>query len=181
MIAPLDFLLLLIAAFAAGCVNAIAGGGSIFTFPVLLAVGVPPVSANITNTVALCPGYVGGVVGQWRDLAGQGRRLAILLPVAALGGVIGAWLLTRTSDRTFMALVPALVPSRQVPPAQRDLLPQVVTSLPQQAHNPHSLPRRLPRSRSCVCPVLPCTSQYNLASYSSPAMTWARIRPTVAW
>lgn len=109
MIAPLDFLLLLIAAFGAGCVNAIAGGGSIFTFPVLLAVGVPPVSANITNTVALCPGYVGGVVGQWRDLAGQGRRLAILLPVAALGGVIGAWLLTRTSDRTFMALVPALV------------------------------------------------------------------------
>ena len=72
MIAPLDFLLLLIAAFAAGCVNAIAGGGSIFTFPVLLAVGVPPVSANITNTVALCPGYVGGVIGQWRDLAGQG-------------------------------------------------------------------------------------------------------------
>lgn len=109
MIAPLDFLLLFLAAFAAGCVNALAGGGSIFTFPVLLAVGVPPVSANITNTVALCPGYVGGVLAQWRDLAGQGKRAALLLPVAALGGLIGAWLLTKTSDRAFMALVPALV------------------------------------------------------------------------
>ncbi len=109
MISPLDVLLLFLAAFGAGAVNALAGGGSIFTFPVLLAVGVPPVSANITNTVALCPGYVGGVIGQWRDLDGQGRRLATLLPVAAAGGLVGAWLLTRTSDRAFMAIVPALV------------------------------------------------------------------------
>lgn len=109
MISPLDFLLLFLAAFAAGGVNALAGGGSIFTFPVLLAVGIPPVAANITNTVALCPGYVGGVLAQWRDLSGQGRRMAMLLPVAAVGGVIGAWLLTKTSDRAFMALVPALV------------------------------------------------------------------------
>jgi uncharacterized membrane protein YfcA len=97
------------AALAAGGFNALAGGGSIFTFPVLLAAGVPPVTANVTNTVALCPGYVGGVFAQRHDLAGQARRMALLLPVAAFGGIGGALLLTLTSDRTFMALVPVLV------------------------------------------------------------------------
>lgn len=109
MISTLEFLLLFVAAFGAGAINALAGGGSIFTFPVLLAAGIPPVAANITNTVALLPGYVGGVFAQRRDLAGQGRRLLLLLPVTAVGGLLGAWLLTQTSDRTFLALVPALV------------------------------------------------------------------------
>ena len=93
----------------AGAINALAGGGSILTFPALLAVGLPPVTANVTNTVALCPGYVGGVIGQWRDLAGQGRRAAVLLPVAAAGGIGGGLLLLGTSDETFEGIVPALV------------------------------------------------------------------------
>ena len=109
MIAQLDLVLLFLAAIAAGLFNALAGGGSIFTFPVLVAVGVPPVTANVTNTVALCPGYFGGVIAQRKDLANQeGRRLA-LLPVAATGGIAGAWLLTRTSDEAFRDLVPFLV------------------------------------------------------------------------
>jgi uncharacterized membrane protein YfcA len=94
---------------AAGCCNALAGGGSIFTFPALVAVGLPPVIANVTNTVALCPGYVGGVLAQRRDLAGQGRRMLALLPVAAAGGIAGGLLLMRTSDAAFRALVPVLV------------------------------------------------------------------------
>lgn len=109
MISTLDFLILAAAAFAAGGFNALAGGGSIFTFPVLIAVGLPPIAANVTNTIALCPGYVGGVLAQRRDLAGQGRRMALLLPAAAIGGVIGAWLLTQTDENTFEALIPALV------------------------------------------------------------------------
>lgn len=109
MISAVDFLILAAAAFAAGGFNALAGGGSIFTFPVLIAVGLPPIAANVTNTVALCPGYFGGVIAQRRDLAGQGRRLALLLPVAAAGGVVGAWLLTRTDERLFASLIPALV------------------------------------------------------------------------
>lgn len=109
MISALDFLMLFAAAIAAGLFNALAGGGSIFTFPVLVAIGIPPILANITNTVALCPGYVGGVLAQRRDLAGQGRRMLLLLPVAAAGGIAGALLLTRTSDATFRALVPLLV------------------------------------------------------------------------
>ena len=109
MISALDLILLFFAAIGAGFFNALAGGGSIFTFPVLVAVGVPPVTANVTNTVALCPGYFGGVIAQRKDLANQEGRLLVLLPVAALGGIAGAWLLTRTSDEAFRELVPFLV------------------------------------------------------------------------
>jgi uncharacterized membrane protein YfcA len=109
VISALDLLFLFLAAIGAGFFNARAGGGSIFTFPVLIAVGVPPVTANVTNTVALCPGYFGGVVAQRTDLANQGKRMLALLPVAALGGIVGAWLLTRTSDAIFRSLIPFLV------------------------------------------------------------------------
>jgi uncharacterized membrane protein YfcA len=109
VISALDLLLLFVSAIGAGFVNALAGGGSIFTFPVLIAVGVPPVTANITNTIALCPGYFGGVIAQRNDLTNQDGRLLALLPVAALGGIAGAWLLTQTSDETFRDLVPFLV------------------------------------------------------------------------
>jgi hypothetical protein len=109
MISALDYVILFAAALAAGLFNALAGGGSIFTFPALVAIGLPPIVANVTNTIALCPGYVGGVLAQRRDLAGQGRRMLLLLPVAAVGGIAGALLLTRTSDATFRALVPMLV------------------------------------------------------------------------
>jgi uncharacterized membrane protein YfcA len=67
------------------------------------------VTANVTNTIALCPGYVGGVLAQKKDLANQGGRMVALLPVAALGGIVGAWLLTRTSDAAFRGLIPFLV------------------------------------------------------------------------
>jgi uncharacterized membrane protein YfcA len=109
VISLLDLFLLFLAAIGAGFVNALAGGGSIFTFPVLVAVGVPPVTANVTNTIALCPGYVGGVLAQRKDLANQEGRLLALLPVAAIGGIVGAWLLTRTSDAAFRGLIPFLV------------------------------------------------------------------------
>ena len=74
-----------LAAVAGGLVNALAGGGTLITFPMLTALGVPPVAANITNTVALCPGYLGATFAQTRDLRGQGTRLLVLLPIAALG------------------------------------------------------------------------------------------------
>jgi len=105
----LILLLLLAAGAAAGLLNALAGGGSIFTFPVLILAGIPPIAANITNTVALCPGYVGGVLAQRRDLEGQGRRMLLLLPLAAAGGVAGALLLARSSDALFEGLVPVLL------------------------------------------------------------------------
>jgi len=97
------------AAFAAGLVNAVAGGGTLISFPTLVALGVPPVSANITNTVALCPGYFGGTVAQRHDLAEEKRRLVPLGLAAALGGLAGSVLLVITSEALFREVVPYLI------------------------------------------------------------------------
>jgi uncharacterized membrane protein YfcA len=105
----MDFVGVACAAFAAGMVNALAGGGTLITFPVLTAIGLPAVMANVTNAVALCPGYFGGAWAQRRDLAGQSRRLWILLPLGAVGGMLGAWLLLISGERLFRALVPWLI------------------------------------------------------------------------
>ena len=87
----------------AGAINALAGGGSILTFPALIAAGLPPLTANVTNTVALFPGYVGGVIGQARDLKGQSRRLLLLMPAALLGGLLGGSLILASSERLFQS------------------------------------------------------------------------------
>jgi hypothetical protein len=104
-----DFVLVGLAAVAGGAVNALAGGGTLITFPMLLEVGIPAVAANVTNTVALCPGYLGGTLAQWRDLEGQERRLWLLLPAGALGGIAGGILLLNTGEQMFRALVPYLI------------------------------------------------------------------------
>lgn len=101
--------LLTLGAMAGGVVNAIAGGGTLITFPLLTAVGFPSVVANITNTVALCPGYFAGTFAQARDLRGQRRRLGLVLPIGILGGVAGGMLLLGTGERLFRGLVPYLI------------------------------------------------------------------------
>jgi len=98
-----------LAALIAGIVNALAGGGTLISFPMLLALGVPPISANVTNTVALVPGYLGGTLAQRSDLDRQGRRLRVLMPAAALGGLAGAALLLLTPESVFAVLVPILI------------------------------------------------------------------------
>jgi hypothetical protein len=97
------------AALAAGLVNALAGGGSLLSFPALTAAGLPALVANLTNTVALTPGYLGATVGQRQQLRGQASRLTTLLPAAGLGGLVGALLLLHTSERLFYSLVPWLL------------------------------------------------------------------------
>ncbi len=109
MITGFDFLLVGLAAVAAGAVNALAGGGTLITFPTLVALGVPTVAANVTNTVALCPGYLGGTLAQARDLRGQRRRLGFALPAAVVGGIGGGILLLATGERVFRSLVPFLI------------------------------------------------------------------------
>jgi hypothetical protein len=101
--------LLLAAGLAAGTVNAVAGGGSLVTFPTLLATGLPPVAANVTNSIAVSPGYLGAVAGSRLDLAGQGHRVRHLLPTAAAGSAIGSALLLVTPERAFELVVPFLV------------------------------------------------------------------------
>src|SRR5512143_770733 len=88
-----DYVLVGLAAVAAGAVNAIAGGGTLITFPTLVALGVSSVMANVTNTVALSPGYFGGTLAQKNDLRGQKARLWIVIPAGIVGGVLGGFLL----------------------------------------------------------------------------------------
>jgi len=97
------------AALVAGAVNAVAGGGSLVSFPALLAVGYPALDANVTNTVALCPGYFGGTLGYRRELAGQGARVRALGAISAGGAVLGAFLLVVSSAELFELIVPFLI------------------------------------------------------------------------
>jgi hypothetical protein len=97
------------AGLVAGAVNALAGGGTLITFPALLATGQSALSANITSTVALVWGWAGGSVAYKRELAGQGARVARLSIPAVAGGIAGALLLLNTSADSFRIVVPYLV------------------------------------------------------------------------
>lgn len=104
-----DFIIAFFAALAAGFVNALAGGGTLLTFPVLIALGIPPVAANVTNTIALCPGYFGGTYSQRKDFMTQKHRLWQILPVAIAGGIAGGVLLLFTPENSFRILIPYLI------------------------------------------------------------------------
>ena len=106
---PSQLALIALAGFGTGAVNALAGGGSLISFPVLLAMGVPPLAANVTNTIGLCPGYLGATHAQRRDLRGQVARLLVLLPVAVACSVGGALLLLHTGEHAFGRAVPWLI------------------------------------------------------------------------
>ena len=93
----------------AGTVNAVAGGGSLISFPALLAAGYPAVTANVTNTVALFPGYAGSVAGGRPELEGQRPTVRVLAATGVLGGVGGAVLLLTTPGDVFEAVVPYLI------------------------------------------------------------------------
>jgi uncharacterized membrane protein YfcA len=105
----IGYVLAALAAIAAGLINALAGGGTLITFPVLMAVGLPAVSANVTNTVALCPGYLGGTLAQSKDLKDQKKRLWVVLPAGILGGLVGGILILQTGEELFTQLVPFLI------------------------------------------------------------------------
>ena len=109
MLSVIELLLAAIAAVAAGAVNALAGGGTLITFPMLTFLGIPAVTANVTNTVALCPGYFGGTLAQWNDLRGQKNRLWLIIPAGVVGGVLGGFLLLQTGEKLFRELVPYLI------------------------------------------------------------------------
>jgi uncharacterized membrane protein YfcA len=105
----LDYVLAGGAGFVAGGVNALAGGGTLLSFPILIAIGLPPVSANVTNTVALSPGYLGGVLSQRAALADQHHRIRASGLAAGAGGLVGSILLLLTGDEAFRNLIPVLL------------------------------------------------------------------------
>lgn len=99
----------LLAGMAAGTINTVVGSGTLITFPTLLAFGVPPVTANVSNTIGLVPGVVSGTVGYRRELRGQRARAVRLGSASVAGGVVGAVLLLVLPQGAFAAIVPALI------------------------------------------------------------------------
>jgi uncharacterized protein len=98
------------AAFAAGAINAVAGGGTFLTFPALLVAGIPPIAANATSTAAVCPGALASAVAYRRDVSDLGRSFLLALVVISLvGGLAGAMLLLWTPETTFARLIPWLL------------------------------------------------------------------------
>jgi uncharacterized membrane protein YfcA len=101
--------LIFAAGVAAGGINAVVGSGSLITFPILVALGYPPVLANVSNNIGLVPGGVSGVYGYRRELAGQGRRIARLVPASVAGGIAGAVLLLVLPGSVFKRVVVVLI------------------------------------------------------------------------
>jgi uncharacterized protein len=108
-VTAVEAVLLLSVGLVSGAVNAVAGGGSLLSFPALVALGLPPLPANVTNSVALWPGYVGTCAAYRSELAQQRRRLLQLLPAAVVGAVGGCLLLLLTDEDAFEQVVPWLV------------------------------------------------------------------------
>jgi len=106
---PLDALLVFAAGVAAGAINTLVGSGSLITFPMLLAVGYPPLTANVSNNLGLVPGSIAGAYGFRRELAGQRARVRRFAPASVLGGLTGAVLLLALPASAFEAIVPVFV------------------------------------------------------------------------
>jgi uncharacterized membrane protein YfcA len=104
-----EILSLLAGAFLAGVMNAIAGGGTIITFPLLIAFGIPAIQANATSSFALIAGIGGSLYGYRSHMHAVRPWMKIFAPVSIAGGLLGAWLLTVTSEKFFSQLVPFLI------------------------------------------------------------------------
>jgi uncharacterized membrane protein YfcA len=104
-----DMILIALAGVGAGAINAVVGSGTLITFPTLVALGYPPVTATMSNAVGLVAGGISGTWGYRRELRGQWHRLRWQIPGSLLGAVLGAWLLLHLPERVFVAVVPILL------------------------------------------------------------------------
>src|SRR5215471_6663839 len=101
--------ILFAAALAAGIANSLASGGSFISFPALLLTGAPPIEANATNTIALLPGTIASAGAYWQQIRPHRRLMLRLIPMGAIGGLIGGLVLLRTPQQTFLKMVPWLL------------------------------------------------------------------------
>jgi uncharacterized membrane protein YfcA len=144
-VSPLEFALLVVAGVAAGLTGSIAGLASLISYPALLATGIPPVTANITNTVALVLNSVGSVSASRPELTGQRRRIPRLAVAALLGGAAGAALLLLTPSDAFERIVPWLIAAASAAIlVQRPAAELAVEGVREQAEHPHPDPWWLP-------------------------------------
>jgi hypothetical protein len=108
-VSPWEVVAVLLAGTAAGTINTVVGSGTLITFPTLLAFGIPPVTANVSNTIGLAPGSLSGAIGYRAELQGQRARLVRLGTASLVGGVVGALLLLVLPSGAFDAIVPVLI------------------------------------------------------------------------
>ncbi|MCX4662140.1 sulfite exporter TauE/SafE family protein [Streptomyces uncialis] len=155
-----EIVLVLAAGLAAGTLNTVVGSGSLLTFPVLVALGHPPVVANVSNTIGLAPGSLSAVYGCRRELAAQRHRLLPLGAAAVLGGLTGALLLLALPADTFGAVVPALVLLAALLMALQPRLTRLVAArrarhaqAPAPAPAPGTLSTRPPRTTGSALPA----------------------------
>jgi uncharacterized membrane protein YfcA len=104
-----DMILIALAGVGAGAINAVVGSGTLITFPTLVALGYPPVTATMSNAVGLVAGGISGTWGYRRELRGQWSRLRWQIPGSLLGAVLGSWLLLHLPEKVFVAVVPVLL------------------------------------------------------------------------
>ncbi|SMY10898.1 sulfite exporter TauE/SafE family protein [Brevibacterium jeotgali] len=104
-----EIIAVLLAGVGAGAINAAVGSGTLITFPALVAFGVPPVTATMSNAIGLIPGGIASSFGYREEIRGQGRRLLKLVPASLLGSLVGAFLLLNLPDDTFESIVPILI------------------------------------------------------------------------
>jgi len=105
----LDGTIILVAGIVAGIINVVAGAGTLITFPTLLALGIPPLTANVSNTVGLVPAAITGTYGYRRELSGQWRSVGVMAVFSAIGGLVGGMLLLVLPAATFSMVVPYLL------------------------------------------------------------------------
>ncbi|MBG6213099.1 MAG: sulfite exporter TauE/SafE family protein [Cryobacterium sp.] len=105
----LEGVIILVAGIAAGVINVVAGAGTLITFPTLLALGVPPITANVSNTVGLVPGSIAGAYGYRRELASQWHAVGWMAVFSVVGGAVGGLLLLILPEEAFSAVVPFLL------------------------------------------------------------------------
>lgn len=106
---PWEIAAILAAGSGAGLINAVVGSGTLITFPTLVALGVPPVVANVSNNVGLVPGSISAAVGYRRELTGQRARILRFASASLLGGLLGAALLLALPEKAFATIVPVLI------------------------------------------------------------------------
>ncbi|MDN5853823.1 MAG: sulfite exporter TauE/SafE family protein [Actinomycetia bacterium] len=106
---PVEMVLVALAGMGAGIINTIVGSGTLITFPTLVGLGVPPVTATMSNAIGLIPGGLSGTFGYRRELAGQMRRLLSFAPASFIGALTGAYLLLHLPEDAFITIVPILL------------------------------------------------------------------------
>ncbi|MEU1727560.1 sulfite exporter TauE/SafE family protein [Actinomadura sp. ATCC 39365] len=131
---PWEMAAVFAAGIGAGGINAVVGSGSLITFPTLLAVGLPPITANVSNNIGLVPGGVTGVLGYREELKGQRGRLLRLASASAVGSLIGGLLLLNLPERTFTAVVTVLIGLSCVLVLAQPRISRLLASRPRQAH-----------------------------------------------